>query len=179
MIHLAIVGSSGNQINDMLKLDERHIKQTINHVLDYIENTLKKETFEIILVSGGSPWIDHVAIQLFLTDKFAGLQLYLPSKFDVKKNHYVNTHEGRKLNELHNIFSKKIDINSLFELTRAILQTKNIEIKRGFLQRNNLIAKNCDHLLVFTFEDKYPTKGDIAHTWKKVLHQYKKHYTLI
>src|ERR1700733_10146311 len=156
MIHLAIVGSSGNQINDMLKLDERHIKQTINHVLDYIENTLKKETFEIILVSGGSPWIDHVAIQL-----------YLPSKFDVKKNHYVNTHEGRKLNELHNIFSKKIDINSLFELTRAILQTKNI------------IAKNCDHLLVFTFEDKYPTKGDIAHTWKKVLHQYKKHYTLI
>ena len=179
MLRLAIIGSSGNQINDMLKLNKEHMKQTINHVLDYIENTLKKNTFEIILVSGGSAWIDHIAIQLFLTDKFAGLQLYLPTKFDVIKEHYVNTHEGRKLNELHNIFSKKIEIDSLSELTKAILKTKNIEIKRGFLQRNNLIAKNCDYLIAFTFEDKCPTKGDSAHTWEKISHQYKKHYTLI
>lgn len=54
-----------------------------------IENTYKtilkeyKDTKDIILVSGCAAWADHIAIKLFLTNRFKKLHLYLPCKLDL------------------------------------------------------------------------------------------------
>lgn len=159
----------------------KHLDWIATNIKNYIENILEKELSEIILVSGGSAWADHVAIQLFLTKEFAGLELYLPSKFDFKQKKYVNTHEGRTLNTLHQECAEKTQINILEEIARAVTtKGAKIVIKRGFTQRNTLIAQNCDHLLAFTFNESNgePATGGTLDTWKKTKHQNRVHFDL-
>lgn len=182
MIRLAIVGTSGRNPIDKKRLTLEHIKFVEDNVRCYIEHVLKKKNSEIILVSGGSAWIDYVAVQLFLTKEFGGLELYLPSRFDHKQKKYINTHEGRTLNRLHQECAEITGIDVLHEMTRVIT-TKGVKItiKRGFLQRNTLIAKNCDHLLAFTFNPEnpdLPSEGGTLHTWNKTTHPNKIHFNL-
>ena len=184
MIKLAIIGTSGRDDDDLSKLDYYHLQWMANKVESYIKDVLHTEPSNIILISGGSAWADHVAVQLYLDKekKFAGLELYLPSKFDLKYNHYVNTHEGRLLNKLHKQCQEKTDIDVLLELGKVLHRPGvKVVIKRGFPSRNTLIAKNCDYLLAFSFGETNefgPLKGGTLDTWKKVLHCNKSHYDL-
>jgi len=180
MIKLAIVGTSGRNPADKKKLNAKHMAWMIENVRCYIENVLETEPKNIILVSGGSAWADHVAVQLYLTWEFAGLELYLPSKFDIKQKKYVNTHEGRTLNALHQECKDKTGVDVLDELMRAIngKDRAKVTIQRGFLQRNTLIAKNSDHLIAFTFSPDTPTEGGTFDTWKKTKHENKTNFDL-
>lgn len=179
MIRLAIIGVSGRDPQDLKRLNENLMKWMLDNVIIYIELVMKTVPKNIILVSGGSAWADHVAVQLYLTDMFAGLELYLPSKFDHKQKKYVNTHEGRTLNMLHSQCEKKTGFKVFDELTRAVLKKNTkITIKRGFKQRNTLVAKNCDYLIAYTFGKDLPKPGGTLHTWNKVTHKNKIHISL-
>jgi hypothetical protein len=182
-IRLAVIGSSGRSSPENKLLSPIHFEFAKKAVLSYIINDLKLRPFDIILVSGGSSWMDHVAVSLYLDGGFGGLRLYLPSKFDFKQKKYVNTHEGRTLNQLHAEFNTKMgSINSFEDLTkiasRGYKHNILIEIKRGFLQRNTLIAQNCDHLLAFTFDSDDFMQGGTKNTWDKTKHLNKKHFDL-
>lgn len=185
-VKLAIIGVSGRTHSDKKKLEAKHMTWATSRVREYIDNILGIPDSDIILVSGGSAWMDHVAVQLYLTGKFRGLELYLPSKFDHKQKQFVNTHEGRTLNTLHGECAEKTNTDVLLELTRVVESAVSVGkkspikliIKRGFKPRNTLIAKNCDHLIGFTFESDEPTIGGTAHTWSKVPHDNKVHFDL-
>lgn len=172
MIRLAIVGTAGRNPLDKKKLSKTHMEFMTDNVRCYIEHVLETTPNNIILVSGGSAWADHIAVQLYLTGEFGGLELYLPSRFDPKQKKYINTHEGRTLNQLHSECKEKTGMDVFEELTRVVSRkATKIVIQRGFLPRNTLIAKNCDHLLAFTFSPDIPVIGGTFDTWTKTKHQ--------
>lgn len=144
-------------------------------VIQYIEKNIGK-TELITLISGGSSWADHVAIQLFLEYQFSGLQLYLPSDFNINEKRYINTHEGRTLNALHQECKEKTGIDTLNELS-VIMDKASITVQRGFIKRNTLIARKCDYLIAFTFNDNV-CEGVTLDTWNKVKHKNKINYNL-
>lgn len=183
-VRLSIIGTAGRSINEKKLLNLDRFEFATKIVLDYINNELGLDPFDVILVSGGSSWMDHVAVNLFLGGGFGGLHLYLPSEFNHKQKKFTNTHEGRTLNELHTDFTNSINIINSFDdlskvITRGPKHGVKITIKRGFFQRNTLVAQNCDHLLAFSFApDIYSITGGTKNTWDKVKHANKYHYTL-
>lgn len=179
MIKLGIVGTSGRNPLDKKKLVKEHMEYMAENVYCYIEHVIKTKPNNIILVSGGSAWADHIAVQLYLTGEFAGLELYLPSRFDPKQKKYINTHEGRTLNQLHAECKEKTGIDVFEDLTRAVTKkATKIVIQRGFLPRNTLIAKNSDHLITFTFSPNDPVEGGTFDTWKKTKHDNRTNFDL-
>ncbi|AYV85759.1 MAG: hypothetical protein Satyrvirus37_4 [Satyrvirus sp.] len=176
---LGIIGISGRTENDINRLSPEHMVLMANKIGSYIKDVIKTSPKNIILVSGGSAWADHVAVQLFLTKKFANLELYLPTTFDVDKKKFITTSsEGRTLNFLHNQCYKKIEIDVLDELAKAIKRGAQVCIYDGFLSRNTMIAKNVDYLVAFTFENDCPKSGGTYDTWKKVKHNNKINFNL-
>jgi hypothetical protein len=157
-------------------------------VLEYVETVyneyikthdLKKS--DIILVSNGYPWIDHVPVSLFLKnedntndvnnnepiDKYAGIELCMPTEINHKTQTFLNTHEGRSLNTSHNKYKEISSIDSLNNLSRIVQAKKSNKksiIKRGFTQANTLMVRNCDLVLVFGSEE-IPS-GEL---WNKIL----------
>src|SRR5580765_5330998 len=101
MIRLGIIGTAGRKPEELKLLTKEHMVWMADNVRSYIKEILKTTPDKVVLVSGGSAWADHVAVQLYLEKEFGGLELYLPSKYDAKHQRYVNTHEGRTLNLLH------------------------------------------------------------------------------
>jgi|SRR5579872_589841 len=180
MIRLAVIGTSGRDPKDSVRLELKHLAWMKENVITYISNVINRPTQDIILVSGGSAWADHVAVQLFREGGFGGLELYLPSEFNTKSHIFKNTHEGRELNKIHQHCQDKTGLPIFEELT-SVNSKKNgvkIVIQRGFKPRNTLVARGCDHLIAFTFDLSVPTKGGTLDTWNKVQHQNKLHISL-
>jgi hypothetical protein len=139
-------------------------------VLEYVENTYnvfiegrKFNKSDIILVSNGYPWINHVPVTLFLAnsekdvgiekeDEYAGIELCMPTEVNSKTKSFLNTHEGRTLNLTHGKYKEVSQIDSLDNLARIVQAQKSNKksiIKRGFKQANTMMVRNCDHILVF------------------------------
>lgn len=184
-IRLAIIGTAGRSVSEKKILTKRHFEFAAACVVEYVHVVLKLEPINIILVSGGSAWMDHVAVYLYLSGNFGGLHLYLPAEYDSRLMCFVGTHEGKTLNGLHKEFNNKMGTNSFDDLTKIKVQSGNfdrnikVEIKRGFMQRNSLIAENCDHLLAFTFAAKSELlSGGTGDTWGKTKNKNKTHFTL-
>uniref|UniRef100_A0A6G6AC71 Uncharacterized protein n=1 Tax=Borely moumouvirus TaxID=2712067 RepID=A0A6G6AC71_9VIRU len=171
MIKLAIIGFSGRN-NDSFILTEEHYEWMIDNVMCYITEVLQIEPNEITLVSGGSSWADHIAVTLFLTNKFNKLNLYLPINFDKNLAKYFDNNQGSLLNSLHEKFGKQINRNTLMDLKNA-LSKNNCEttIFNGFFKRNTAIANNCDHIIAFNLSD-IPSGGTLD-TLKKIKHNNK------
>jgi len=180
MIRLAVVGTSGRNPKDAEKLELKHLQWMKDNVRIYIQTVINVETKDIILVSGGSAWADHVAIQLFREGGFGGLELYLPSEFNTKAHKYKNTHEGRTLNKLHEHCQNKTGLPIFEELTSVNSRKKGVKItiQRGFKPRNTLVARGCDHIIAFTFGKDIPEGGGTADTWSKIPHENKLHISL-
>ena len=148
--------------------------------LEYVEtiyNTfIEKYKFlksDIILVSNGYPWINHVPVSLFLANsenfknmdlkdggtdnEYAGIELCMPTEVNPKTKLFLNTHEGRTLNITHNKYKEVSLIDSLDNLARIVQARKSNKksiIKRGFKQANTMMVRNCDYILVFGISDK-------------------------
>lgn len=179
-IRLAIIGTSGRKPQDLKQLTKEHMEWMAETVKNYIKETIQTSYDKVILVSGGSAWADHIAVQLYLTKEFAGLELYLPSRYDAKNQRYINTHEGRKLNLLHKQCQEKTGMPVFQQLASAVT-SKNckITIQRGFLPRNTLVARNNNYLIAFTFSStNTPSEGGTLDTWNKTKHENKVHFTL-
>lgn len=134
---------------------------------DFIEkNNFKKS--DITLVSNGYPWINHIPVSIFLKDEeYAGIELCMPTEINSKEKQFLNTHEGRVLNELHKKYKDISNIDSLDNLSRIVQARKPNKkqiIKRGYKQANTLMVRNCDYVLVFGFSDI--PEGEL---WNKIL----------
>ena len=139
---------------------------------DFIEkNNFKKS--EITLVSNGYPWINHLPVTLFLkneeNESYAGIELCIPTEINFKERHFLNTHEGRTLNELHKKYKECTTIDSLDDLSRIVQAKKPNKksiIKRGYKQANTMMVRNCNYVLVFGLTEKPESE-----LWEKILCQ--------
>tara|TARA_R110002126_G_scaffold106240_1_gene241098 strand:+ start:244 stop:717 length:474 start_codon:yes stop_codon:yes gene_type:complete len=125
---------------------------------------------DVVLVSGGAAWADHLAVSLFLGDSSFELELYLPAPF---KNalyvqlvdHYMDP--GRISNYYHGKFGKKMSDShaTLRGIQRAIDAGAMVKVSKGFKARN-LIVSGSDILLAYTWgEGDVPKDGGTKHTW--------------
>lgn len=147
-------------------------------VLEYVEkvynefiekNKLKKS--EIILVSNGYPWINHVPVSIFLKNEdsegYAGIELCMPTEVNSKQKEFLNTHEGRVLNVLFRKYKEITNIDGLENLSRIVQARKSNKksiIKRGYKQANTMMVRNCDYVLVFGFSETPESE-----LWNKIL----------
>ena len=126
----------------------------------------KLDPAALTLVSGGSAWCDHVAVDLFLNDarfQQSKLLLYLPCKFSKKFIDEKSWHGcGRLLNELHQNFSGKLGRSSLADIQQASQRSgATIDTtSRGFFARNIRVGR-VDRMIAFS-----AGAGGTAHTWK-------------
>lgn len=179
MTLIAIIGFSGRNPADKLMLKSHHFTYMLETILAYIETELKLDTIDVTLVSGGSAWCDHLAVRLAIENNFKGLDLYLPCDIDYTTGKFINQREASVLNDLHASFNKVTATNSATDfLTVISAPSTKVTVKKGFLNRNKLIADNCDYLIAFTSNLPFPTTGGTNDTWNKCKHAKKVHFTL-
>jgi DNA helicase II / ATP-dependent DNA helicase PcrA len=170
-MRLGIIGSAGRNgqkmTKDHMRLARRHV---INHISDKDD--------EIILVSGGSAWMDHIAVQLFLRGRVNGLILCLPAKLK-PDGQYENTAQGIRLNQLHTQCQKITGYDVFHELS-LILDNERVTIHYdyNFKKRNKRIADISDYLIAFTFGTDSPDSAGTLDTWKQVKKTRKHHIKL-
>lgn len=172
--HVAIIGTAG-RMND-----KRNKDLTTAHFEWMVDSALKTlvsfglDPSETHLISGGAAWADHVAVELFLRKKVAGLTLYAPCAF--AEASFVDTgsadwrtNPGKTSNYYHRLFSEKIGRNSLTEIATACARGAVLDTSgTGFHSRNSAIAARATHMIAFTWsEEGKPTDGGTLDTWKK------------
>jgi hypothetical protein len=167
MFRLGIIGSAG-RANAPQELMTAELYQVM--VLRAVHEISRIPVSEIILVSGGAPWSDHVAVELFLNKdkyeliapKIKGLELHLAAPFDEDTNRYLDTgardwraNPGRSENRYHDLFCEKLGDpdRSFRELRAAIDGGASVKVYNGFHQRNTYIA-TANYLLAFSWGRK-------------------------
>lgn len=173
---ISIIGSAGRNEDANTLSVEIFNKMYIackNFIIDVI-NLNQLSFSDIELVSGGSAWSDHLAVLLFLEYHTKGLllTLHLPTNF--KNTEFEYDRYGYTLNQLHQEFSKKCNIDSFSQIYQSITQGANINVYKGFFERNKYVAKT-DILLAFTFGKNGPKPGGTKDTWNKCPSQNKIH----
>lgn len=184
---VAIIGSAGRG-PDSKRMSKELYSCMVERALRTILDEWQLEPRNVVLVSGGSSFSDHVAVSLYHQySDFKGIALYLPCGFD--KGQFKDTGQrdwrtnpGNYLNYLHKQFSRTVGLDSLKQIAtlethpRARLDTSS----SGFHQRNALVARS-DYILAFTFgQGSVPADGGTAHTWSKAPPQArKKHVSLL
>ena len=177
MVRISIIGTCGRSNQELLT--QQLFFDMIVKVIDIIDNEFKLDTSEVILVSGGAAWSDHIAVKLFNEGAYPNLELNFPTYF--RDGKFINNNTGNTSNMYHKVFSGVCDINSLEEISEAISNNCSIRVGKGFLDRNNYVA-DCDYMIAFTFNNgDIPAKGGTLDTWNKCK-SVKKHvnlYTLL
>lgn len=123
-----------------------------------------------ILVSGGSSWADFIAVILRNELPNSSLMLYLPSNFSNGKFIQTEKDKGASfiLNDLHEKFKETTGMDSLNIMENVLNKDRvNCKIYPGFLNRNNYIAQNCDHLIALSHGIKEPDSSGTLYTWNK------------
>ncbi|EGC34220.1 hypothetical protein DICPUDRAFT_153621 [Dictyostelium purpureum] len=181
-------------------------KQHYSYMYDTFKKFLKDNNInsnDIILVSGGAAWSDHVAIKAFLNNLGSELIIYLPCELikvsslstnsldnDGESSNYQFKDNGNKdwdynpgasLNYYHRIFSKEVGVNnSINEIIKAKEKGATIDTtSNGFLERNDRVS-DSDIIIAFTFsKESEPKKGSgTSYTWEKSKSKFKYHFTL-
>jgi hypothetical protein len=162
---LAIIGTAGRG-DDAKALTAAHwrmmtcVAQTVVTVLECDH-----------LVSGGSAWADHVAVQLFLDGAVKRLTLHLPCGWHDYEKHWAfeGNAVGQRLNQLHSAFIGVTGVDSWEQIQRAIQRGAEVRVNRGgFKARNSDVAEQGASLLAFTFSGgPDPADGGTADTWAK------------
>jgi uncharacterized protein YneR len=192
-IKIGIIGTAGRDEESLSLLNKNLFNSVVTFIRKFQEECNLK-TENITLISGGSSWMDHIVIKLFLIylnidHSYEYLDLYLPCEIhdkdtvskdcikcveernychfkDNDKKWYINP--GRSLNNLHSNFSKKMSVDTLQEIVYVSnLDKVNVNIESSMNKRNDKIAENSDLLLAFTFGDIIPPSGGSLYTWNK------------
>lgn len=149
---LGIIGTAGRG-SDATRLTTAHWR-----MMCCIGQTMVAALRVDRVVSGGSAWADHVAVQLYL-EAVAKLRLslHLPAPFILKLDHVpefdTRVPAGRRLNELHRGFCAATGIDPFIQLAKAHVNTGcRVSVNPGgFKARNTDVADEADVLLAFTF----------------------------
>jgi hypothetical protein len=176
-LKIGIIGSAGRKEDEpkmTLELYKKMVKKA-HELIDDIVEEQKIDFGDVVLVSGGSAWSDHIAVDLF-NEAFMNLRLHMPVKFcDEKVCFYdsLNTgYSGKLINSVHKNFSMKTGKDSLNELKQAKKDgAVFIETYNGFHDRNSGLAKDVSNnsgvLIAFSWGKDQPEKGGTYDTWKK------------
>jgi hypothetical protein len=176
MIRVAIIGSAGRQ-EDAKKMSPEIFSAIAVEVEKIIKIKFGLLPENVVIVSGASSFVDDIGPHLFSQGKYAGLHLYLPSRWDDEKKCFNGkSHpDGYTIYEYHRKYSKIVlgDENlSLSRLSRlkkhkgAMFHDEPI----GFFPRNTLVATQCDYMIAFTFgKGATPKPGGTKFTWDKCL----------
>jgi len=181
MITVSIIGTSGRGC--LNAMNKKIYKKMIIKTKDIIENHFKLDPKNICLVSGGAAWADHVVVKLYLDKYVSNALLYLPCQWNHVSGKYVDRIQDHHnvahiANQYHDLFSKKMKCNTLYEIQKAINQGLIINTSNyGFKNRNIEVAKS-DYLIAFTWNRVIPQKGGTAHTWKNTTTPQKIHINL-
>lgn len=173
---ISIIGTSGRK--EALKGLSPKLYHSMVRKAEEVIDSLSLSKEEILLVSGGAAWSDHVAVSLFLTGNYGGLKLYLPAPFDEEKEAFFDTgvvnwktNPGGTANYYFRPFSRSMGRNMLKDLKKALEKGAIIDIptgkSSGFHGRNTLVARS-DVVLAFTWGKKEPEDGGTKDTWNKV-----------
>lgn len=152
---------------------------------------------KVTLISGGSAFADHVAVEVFKhwkeENKPVELQLFLTTPFDktysqfdeseelASNNQYMN--RGKHTNRSFDYFSKVMERDMIKDFAFVQNMYPN-EVhfrlsERGFKDRDRMIARTCSHMLAFTFQEGPAPKpgGGTAYTWSQCfVHSSLKHH---
>lgn len=129
LVTVAIVGTSGREPEDAKRLTREVYRAMCKEAERVIRDEWKLAPSAVRLVSGGSAWADHVAVDLFLSTRhpfhpaaatataaahYGGLTLFLPAPIlpstSVLSDGYLfstTSTYGKRLNGLHRAFSAK------------------------------------------------------------------------
>lgn len=145
---LAIIGSAGNR-DDAARLS--------GPLFDALCDASVRAASDFgccVAVSGGAAFADHGAVRLFLEGTVSRLILRLPAAWDGRR--FVpmpgsTAGTANTANRLHKSFSEAAGLDSLGELAEAIRRGAEVSHARGFLVRNEQVARDASHLVAFTF----------------------------
>lgn len=155
---VGIIGSAGRN-NDCKYITEKMFQSMTEQAIHICENIFILDRKDIILVSGGSSFSDHVAVALYLDHNFDKLHLHLPCRF--KDQFALDT-----LNEYHRLFSESANLNSLKQINDAIQKGAVVHSAyQGYFPRNRGIARNIDYLIAFSDGKYRPSTSGTAYTW--------------
>lgn len=180
---MAIIGTAGRG-SAITRLDKKVYNTMVAYAIKYA-NELGISPEDLVLVSGGAAWADHVAVSIFLhgrgdNDKpqvCKGLELHLPAPFLMDPAAYENTQCGRTANGYHRQFAKKVTGDgrrSLSGIKKAISLGAQVTVYDGpgyspFFTRNSEVAK-ADIVLAYTFGvGDAPQDGGTKDTWNKAV----------
>ncbi len=169
MSTLGIIGTAGRSA-DASRLTKSHWR-----MMCCIGQTICVTNRVDHLVSGGSAYADHVAVQLYLDGVVKHLSLYLPAAFQVGEEAVggVTSFEhnviGNRLNDLHDAFLRVTEIDPFEQLEQAVERGAKVTVNPGgFKARNTQVAEASDTLLAFTF-GPIGNEGGTADTVSKYL----------
>lgn len=134
MIKIAIVGFSGRQ----RVCEASEWPFYINLVETEIEE-MGLPWNDIILVSGGAAWIDHIAVTLALKWE-CSLVLCLPAAYDAETGRI----DCALANKLHEDFGKLIGTDTFEDMKMVKCERR---IGNGFLDRNKMICDIADIMI--------------------------------
>ena len=155
-LRIGLIGPNWRDPVILKKFNSEAYNNAITKFNDYLNDYLKTTNLDksnIILISNGSPWIDYITMQLYMDGGYAGIELYIPSDFNVKAHKFTNTHEGRTLNQIHEQFSKIMGFDSLNVIEHIYSSKIKKMIKRGYTQCSTLMNNNCDIFIEFKLDD--------------------------
>lgn len=188
-VRVAIIGTAGREsgAGSSKQLDANVFRKMCEAAMRVMVDEWKLDLSKVTLVSGGSAWSDHVAVELFLHDtrcSSSKLALYLPCKFvDGQFKDEQSWHRcGKTLNQLHTHFSTKLGRSSLNDITLAAKRGATLDSSgRGFFGRNLKVGQVANYMIAFSAATgSQPSDGGTAHTWANAStpHTNRKHISL-
>ena len=172
VVKVAIIGTANRKKELLRKMSADIYENMIERAHETIVHDLNLDISDVILVSGGAAWSDHVAVSLFNRHCYAGLELYIPC--DWKESKYYDNGErnwrlnpGYSANRYHRQFSDIVLCDTLQEIEESRTNGAVLHVKDGFHARNTYIAKS-DILIAFTWaNNEYEITGGSRDTWRK------------
>lgn len=131
--------------------DSNTFEQMVTKAIYCIRETFNLEMQRVCLISGGSSWADHIAIELFNAGLVHSLVLHLPCEFkDCIFDDPRQVMVASTMNTIHTEFSQRLVRFSLREIKTAVAKGAVIKVHAGFLHRNRAIAHESQYLIAFT-----------------------------
>lgn len=174
---ISIIGTAGRgEVGEILNKKVYHkMVQTVAELI----KTLFKE--DIILVSGGAAWSDHIAVDLYLIwndfcekpdsipvfDHKVDLILHLPTEFNFETTRFQGNKVGTTANYYHDLFSKALGYDTLYDIFHAKATGATVTVSNGFFARNTEVAKSNIIIAITNSPTDQPADGGTKDTWNK------------
>jgi len=185
---VSIIGTAGGKEGGVLT--SGLFNQMVHRARSIIIKDFQLIPENVILVSGGAAWSDHVAVELYLQDiesppsRWGGLQIYFPCPWLVDRVAHLDNGQsgwtnnpGRLANKLHTTFANQMGRSTQADFFAVQSLGATLSCRSGFHARNAVVAES-QYLIAFTFGPNMEEyRGGTAHTWN-LSHGHKHHVSL-